>query len=79
MLLVAYPLILGHMSFTIQTFVNRIFLTWYSAEAVAGAVTGLFTVWALIALFTGSAEYQVRKMRFTKVWIVKDMWPRISG
>jgi multidrug resistance protein, MATE family len=56
-LLVAYPLILGHMSFTIQTFVNRIFLTWYSAEAVAGAVTGLFTVWALIALFTGSGEY----------------------
>jgi MATE family multidrug resistance protein len=56
-LLVAYPLILGHMSFTIQTFVDRIFLTWYSAEAVAGAVTGLFAVWSLIALFTGTGEY----------------------
>jgi MATE family multidrug resistance protein len=53
----AYPLILGHMSFTIQTFVDRLFLTWYSAEAVAGAVTSLFTVWSLIALFTGTGEY----------------------
>ena len=57
MALVAYPLILGHLSFTIQTFVNRLFLTWYSAEAVAGAVTGLFAVWSLIALFTGTGEF----------------------
>ena len=55
--LVAYPLILGHLSFTIQTFINRLFLTWYSAEAVAGAVTGLFAVWSLIALFTGTGEF----------------------
>jgi MATE family multidrug resistance protein len=55
--LVAYPLILGHLSFAIQTFINRLFLTWYSAEAVAGAVTGLFAVWSLIALFTGTGEF----------------------
>src|SRR3972149_5181694 len=54
---VAYPLILGHLSFTIQTFVDRLFLTWYSPEAVAGAVTGLFAVWSIIALFTGTGEY----------------------
>jgi len=53
----AYPLILGYLSFTIQTFVNRLFLTWYSAAAVAGAVTGLFAVWSVIALFTGTGEY----------------------
>jgi len=53
----AYPLILGHLSFTVQTFVNRIFLTWYSPEAVAGAVTGLFAVWSVMALFTGTGEY----------------------
>ena len=53
----AYPLILAHLSFTIQTFVNRLFLTWYSPEAVAGAVTGLFAVWSIIALFTGTGEY----------------------
>ncbi|HEY5908728.1 MAG TPA: MATE family efflux transporter, partial [Vicinamibacteria bacterium] len=56
-LLIAYPLILGQMSFTIQTFVDRLFLTWYSAEAVAGAVTSLFTVWVLISLFLGTGEY----------------------
>jgi MATE family multidrug resistance protein len=55
--LVAYPLILGHLSFTLQTFVDRLFLTWYSAAAMAGAVTGLFAVWSLIALFTGTGEF----------------------
>ena len=53
----AYPLVLSHLSFTLQTFVDRLLLTWYSAEAVAGAVTGLFAVWAVIALFTGTGEY----------------------
>jgi MATE family multidrug resistance protein len=55
--LLAYPLVLGHLSFTIQTFVDRLLLTWYSPEAVAGAVTGLFVVWSVIALFTGTGEY----------------------
>jgi multidrug resistance protein, MATE family len=55
--ILAYPLILGHLSFTIQTFVNRLFLTWYSPEAMAGAVTGLFAVWSIVALFTGTGEY----------------------
>jgi MATE family multidrug resistance protein len=53
----AYPLILGHLSFTAQTFVDRIFLTWYSADAVAGAVAGIFAVWSVMALFTGTGEY----------------------
>ena len=55
--LLAYPLILGHLSFTIQVFVDRLFLTWYSPEAVAGAVTGLFAVWSVIGLFIGTGEY----------------------
>ena len=42
---------------THDTFVDRLFLTWYSAEAVAGAVTGLFTTLAVMALFTGTGEY----------------------
>ena len=54
---VAYPLVLAQMSFTIQTFIDRLFLTWYSPEAVAGAVTGLFTVWCVIGLCTGTGEY----------------------
>src|SRR6188508_3090132 len=50
-------LALAHMSFTVQTFVDRLFLTWYSAEAVAGAVTGLFTTLAVMSLFSGTGEY----------------------
>jgi MATE family multidrug resistance protein len=53
----AYPLILSQLSFTIQTFADRLFLTWYSPEAVAGAVTGLFATWALIGLFIGTGEF----------------------
>jgi MATE family multidrug resistance protein len=56
-LVVAYPLILAQMSFTVQVFVDRLFLTWHSAEAVAGAVTGLFVVWALVGLCIGTGEY----------------------
>src|SRR5882672_11896517 len=56
-LALGYPLILAHISFTVQTFVDRLFLTWYSAEAVAGAVTGLFTTLAVMALFSGTGEY----------------------
>ena len=28
---------------------------------------------------TASGEYQVRKSRSTKVWIVNERWPRMSG
>ena len=56
-LILAYPLILSQMSFTIQVFVDRLFLTWYSAEAVAGAVTALFAVWAVMGLCIGAGEY----------------------
>jgi len=56
-LAVAYPLILAQMSFTVQVFIDRLFLTWYSAAAVAGAVTGLFAVWSLIGLCIGTGEY----------------------
>lgn len=57
MLRISYPLILSHMSFTIQTFVDRVFLTWDSPEAVAGAVTGLFLTWGVIGLFMAVGEY----------------------
>src|SRR5262245_29833163 len=56
-LAVAYPLILSQMSLTLQMFVDRLCLTWYAPEAVAGAVTGIFTTWSLIGLFIGTGEY----------------------
>jgi len=45
------------MSVTIQHFVDRIFLTWWSAEAVAGVTTGGFAIYVLTGLFNGTAEY----------------------
>ncbi len=56
-LAVAYPLILSQMSYTVQTFVDRVFLTWYSPEAMAGAVTGAISTWAVIGLFLATGEY----------------------
>ncbi len=53
----AYPLVLSHMSFTLQTFVDRVFLTWYSPTAMAGAVTGMFAVWSVVGLFSTTGEY----------------------
>src|SRR5207247_10094149 len=53
---IGYPLVLSQMSFTVQVFVDRLFLTWYSAEAVAGAVTGLFVTWSVVGLSIGTGE-----------------------
>ncbi len=52
-----FPLILSMMSVTMHHFVNRIFLTWWSAEAVAGVTTGGFAIYVLTGLFNGTAEY----------------------
>jgi MATE family multidrug resistance protein len=54
---ISYPLVLSHMSFTLQTFIDRVFLTWYSSEAVAGAVAGLFLTWGVMGLFIATGEY----------------------
>lgn len=51
------PLILSMMSVTMQHFVDRVFLTWWSAEAVAGVTTGGFAIYVLTGLFNGTAEY----------------------
>jgi MATE family multidrug resistance protein len=56
-LLIAYPLILSQLSFTLQTISDRLFLTWYSSAAVAGAVTGLLTTLGIVGLFVGTGEY----------------------
>lgn len=56
-LTLGFPLILSMMSVTAQHFVDRIFLTWWSAEAVAGVTTGGFAIWVLTGLFNGTAEY----------------------
>jgi MATE family multidrug resistance protein len=55
--MLAYPLILSNLTFTLEIFLDRLFLTWYAPEAMAGAVTGGFTVWVLVGLFVGTGEY----------------------
>jgi len=54
---IAYPLILSQISFTLQVFIDRLFLTWYSTEAVAAAVTGIFLTWSVIGLCISTGEY----------------------
>src|SRR5512143_70612 len=54
---IATPLMLTQASYTLQVFVDRIFLTWYSTDAMAGAVTGYFSTIALIGLFSAVGEY----------------------
>jgi MATE family multidrug resistance protein len=56
-LAVSYPLILSQISFTAQTFVDRVLLTWYSPEAVAGAMAGGISTLAVVHLFVGTGEY----------------------
>lgn len=56
-LAISYPLILSQMSFTIGAFCDRLFLTWYAQEAVAGSVTALFATWTFMGLCLGTGEY----------------------
>lgn len=53
----AYPLIVGQLSFTLQTFVNRLLLTWYAPEAVAAATASLFITQVGILVCVGTGEY----------------------
>lgn len=54
---IGYPLILGHLSAAVWAFFNRLFLTWYSFAAVAGATAASFTTYGLMSLFVCTGEY----------------------
>lgn len=53
----AIPLILSTGSMTIQHFVDRMFLTWHSAEAVAAATPAGLISYTLMSLFIGTSAY----------------------
>ena len=57
MLTFSYPLILGQMTFTLQTFVDRLLVTWYSPEAMAAVTAGLFITLVPILICVGTGEY----------------------
>lgn len=54
---VAVPLILSTATWSIQHFVDRVFLTWYSTDAVAAALPAGMTSFVFVAFFMGTASY----------------------
>lgn len=55
--IVAIPLILSTSSWSIQHFVDRMFLTWYSTESIAAAIPAGFLSFTTMSLFIGTASY----------------------
>jgi MATE family multidrug resistance protein len=53
----SYPLILGQMTFTLQSFINRLLLTWYSPDAVAAVTASLFVAQVGILVCAGTGQY----------------------
>lgn len=54
---IAFPLILSTGSWTIQHFIDRMFLTWYSQEAIAASMPASMVSWTVTSLFVGTASY----------------------
>lgn len=54
---VAFPLILSTGSWSLMQFVDRMFLTWYSADAIAASLPGGIMNWTIAAFFIGVASY----------------------
>ena len=57
MLVIAIPLVLSMGSHAVMLFVDRMFLTWYSTEAVAASMPAGMLNFALMTLFIGTAGY----------------------
>jgi len=57
LLRIAIPLILSTGAWTIQHFVDRMFLTWYSPEAIAAAMPAGMLNFTVMSLFIGTASY----------------------
>lgn len=57
MLTIAFPLILSTGSWSIQQFVDRMFLSWHSEEALAAAMPAGILNFSFICLFIGTVSY----------------------
>ncbi len=57
MLVIAVPLIFSTGALSIQQFVDRMFLTWYSPESIAAAVPAGILNFTILSLFIGTASY----------------------
>ena len=56
-LLLALPLIMTTASWSVQNFVDRVFLSWYSTEALAAALPAGLTNFIFVSFFMGIAQY----------------------
>jgi MATE family multidrug resistance protein len=56
-LVLALPLILSTSAWTVQQFVDRMFLAWYSPEAIAASMPAGILNFAIMSLFMGTASY----------------------
>ena len=56
-LAIALPLILSTASWSVQNFVDRVFLTWYSTESLAAAMPAGMSSFLILSLFLGVAAY----------------------
>lgn len=54
---IAFPLILSTSAWTIQQTVDRLFLTWYSPEAIAAALPSGLVNFTIMSVFIGTAGY----------------------
>ncbi len=57
LLIMAFPLILSTGSWSVQHFVDRMFLAWYSADALAAAMPAGITNFMVMSLFIGTAGF----------------------
>jgi len=56
-LVVAIPLILSTASWSVQHFVDRMFLAWYAPEAIAAAMPAGMLYFSMVSIFMGTAGY----------------------
>ncbi len=54
---ISLPLILSTGSWSLQQFIDRMFLTWYSPAAIAASMPAGLANWTLLSLFVGIAVY----------------------
>ena len=56
-LVIAIPLILSTASWSVQHFVDRMFLAWYSPETIAAAMPAGMVNFTMVSIFMGTAGY----------------------
>jgi len=56
-LVIAVPLILSTATWSVQHFVDRMFLSWYAPEAIAAAMPAGMVYFSIVSIFMGTAGY----------------------